>query len=97
MTDTDTSTGPLALPATDFSKLPTLPPVITDKRGFAARWSFSVRHIDNLLAQGMPHLAIGKRRVRIVIAEGDAWMREQFGTRRRRGAGTAATEGKVQA
>ena len=72
--------------------------VITDKRGFAARWSFSVRHVDNLLAQGMPHLAIGKRRVRIVIAEGDAWMREQFATRRRRGAGPVAmTEGRAEA
>lgn len=56
--------------------------VVTDKRGFAARWKFSVRHLDNLLAQGMPHCAVGKRRVRIIIAEGDAWMKERFGTRR---------------
>ncbi len=65
---------------------------ITDKRGYGARWSFSVRHVDNLLAQGMPHLAIGKRRVRIVIAEADAWMREKFATRRRRVVGMVATK-----
>ena len=55
---------------------------ITDKRGFGKRWSFSTRHVDNLLAQGMPHLKIGKRRVRIILVEADAWMREQFSTRR---------------
>jgi hypothetical protein len=55
---------------------------ITDKRGYAQRWGFSVRHIDNLLSQGLPHLKIGKRRVRIIILEADAWMRERFGTRR---------------
>ena len=56
---------------------------ITDKKGYAQRWSFSVRKIDNLLAQGLPHLAIGKRRVRICVGEADAWMREQFRTQRR--------------
>jgi hypothetical protein len=56
---------------------------ITDKRGYAARWGFSVRHVDNLLAQGCPHLKIGKRRVRILVPEADAWMRERFGTQRR--------------
>ena len=55
---------------------------ITDKRGFGKRWSFSTRHVDNLLAQGLPHLKIGKRRVRIIIAEADAWMRERFSTQR---------------
>lgn len=56
--------------------------VVTDKKGFAARWHFSVRHVDNLLAQGMPHLKIGERRIRIITAEGDAWMKERFWTRR---------------
>lgn len=55
---------------------------ITDKRGYAAHWKFSVRHTDHLLAQGLPHLKIGQRRVRIIVAEADAWMRERFGTRR---------------
>jgi hypothetical protein len=55
---------------------------ITDKKGFAARWGFSGRMVDNFLAAGLPHLAVGKRRVRIIIAEADAWMMERFGTRR---------------
>jgi hypothetical protein len=55
---------------------------ITDKRGFGGRWGFSTRHVDNLIAQGLPHLKIGKRRVRILIDEGDAWMKEKFSTRR---------------
>jgi hypothetical protein len=54
----------------------------TDKRGYAARWTLSVRHMSNLLSQGMPHCKIGKRRVRIVVAEADRWMVEQFGVRR---------------
>lgn len=61
---------------------PTESQVVTDKRGFAARWHFSVRHVDNLLAQGMPHLKCGSRRVRLVTAEADLWMKERFGTRR---------------
>jgi hypothetical protein len=56
---------------------------ITDKRGYADHWQFSVRKIDSLLASGLPHLKIGKRRVRINIPEADAWMREQFATQRR--------------
>lgn len=60
------------------------PAPITDKKGLAKRWLFSVRQIDNFLAAGMPHMAIGKRRVRIVIAEADAWLRERYGTRRKR-------------
>jgi len=56
---------------------------ITDKRGYGLRWGFSIRHIDNLLAQGCPHLKIGKRRVRILVPEADDWMRQRFGTQRR--------------
>jgi len=55
---------------------------ITDKRGYSQRWQFSPRHIDNLIAQGLPHLKIGKRRVRIIVDEADAWMHEKFATRR---------------
>ena len=55
---------------------------VTDKLGYARRWLFSPRHIDNLLAQGMPHLKVGSRRVRIVVAEADAWMKERFSTQR---------------
>jgi hypothetical protein len=65
---------------------------ITDKRGYAERWGFSVRHIDNLLAQGLPHLKIGSRRVRILIDEADTWMRERFGTQRRAPASRTTAE-----
>ena len=57
---------------------------ITDKRGFALRWMFSVRHIDNLLKQRLPHLKVGERRVRILIPEADAWMHERFSTQHHR-------------
>jgi hypothetical protein len=46
-------------------------------------WRSSLRQSAKLLAKGMPHLKIDSRRVRIIIAEADAWMREQYGTRRR--------------
>jgi predicted DNA-binding transcriptional regulator AlpA len=59
---------------------------ITDKSGFAARWGGSRRWVDKLLAQGLPHLKIGARRVRIITAEADAWMKQQFGTQRMGGA-----------
>ncbi len=56
---------------------------ITDKKGYAQRWIFSVRKVDGLLAEGLPHLKIGARRVRIVIEEADRWMLEKYGTQRR--------------
>jgi hypothetical protein len=56
---------------------------VLDKDGFARRWLFSRRYIDSFLAQGLPHCKLGSRRVRIVTSEGDRWMIERFGTRRR--------------
>ena len=56
---------------------------ITDKRGYGRRWGFSTRTIDKLIAQGLPHLKIGKRRVRILVAESDRWMLQRYGTQRR--------------
>jgi hypothetical protein len=61
---------------------------ITDKKGYGARWGFKARKVDNLLASGLPHLKIGARRVRILIPEADAWMREKFFVQRQ------PTEGK---
>jgi hypothetical protein len=62
---------------------------ITDKKGFGEHWKFSARHIDNLIALGLPHLKIGKRRVRIVVEEADQWMREKFSTQRRKSGSTS--------
>jgi hypothetical protein len=56
---------------------------IVDKRGYAKRWGLSTRTIDNLLRSGLPHCKVGKRRVRLFVAEADAWMRERFLTQRR--------------
>jgi len=67
---------------------------INDKRGFAARWGFSVRHIDSLIRLGLPVLRIGSRRVRIIVAEADGWMRARFGTQQR---GPARTPVKLPA
>jgi len=61
---------------------PDAAPFVTDKRCYGHRWYFSARHVDNLLAEGLPHLKIGARRVRIIVAEADAWMRERYGTQR---------------
>ncbi len=56
---------------------------ITDKKGYAQRWLFSPRKIDGALSERLPHMRIGRRRVRIFTAEADAWMREKFFTQRR--------------
>lgn len=56
---------------------------VTNKKGYADRWQFSTRTIDNLIKAGLPHCKIGERAVRIVVPEADQWMRERFGTQRR--------------
>lgn len=56
---------------------------IMDKKQYSRHWLFSVRNVDNLLAQGLPHCKVGARRVRIFVAEADAWMKQRFGTQRR--------------
>lgn len=60
------------------------PPHFLSKRDLAKLYSLSTRTIDNFLADGLPHLAIGARRVRIEASQAHAWMRERFGTRRLR-------------
>jgi hypothetical protein len=60
------------------------PSPFTDKKGYAQRWQASTRWVDDLLARGLPHLKIGKRRVRIQITEADQWMTERFRVQRRR-------------
>lgn len=60
------------------------PPHFLTKSELAKLYSLSTRTIDNFLAQGLPHLAIGARRVRIEASQAHAWMRAKFGTRRLR-------------
>jgi hypothetical protein len=52
---------------------------VTNKRGYAARWQSSTRSVDNWIKKGLPCLRIGKRKVRILTGEADAWMRQTFG------------------
>lgn len=79
----------------------TLTAEITGKRGYAIRWHGSVRWVDSLLAKGLPHIKTSPRRVRICVAEADAWMRQQFLVQRRgparpRAAKAATPEGVAQ-
>jgi hypothetical protein len=67
---------------------------IVDKKLYAARWLLSLRTIDNLLRAGLPHMAVGRRRIRICVPEADAWMRERYFTQRRNGAKTKADYAK---
>jgi predicted DNA-binding transcriptional regulator AlpA len=53
-----------------------------DKKAVAAMLDMSERTVSNFLAQGCPHLALGKRRVRFDMEEVRAWLKERFGTRR---------------
>jgi len=43
----------------------------------------SVRSIDNFLAQGCPHLKLGKRRVRFDMIEVRQWLTDKFHVQRR--------------
>ncbi len=56
--------------------------VIVDKDGYAKRWLHSKRAVDTWIAEGLPCLRIGTRRVRIVVAEADEWMKRRFGQQR---------------
>lgn len=73
----------LAMPDNATGNQSSLASPFTDKRGYAKRWQASTRWVDGLLAQGLPHLKIGKRRVRICVPDADAFMHEKFHTQRR--------------
>ena len=45
--------------------------------GFSKRW------VDLQMARGMPHMRIGRRRVRFDLAEVREWLREKYAVRRR--------------
>jgi hypothetical protein len=42
----------------------------------------SLRWVDDQLTKGMPHLRLGKRRVRFDLEEVRAWLKERYGTSR---------------
>ena len=80
---TDTPERPDAATGTKLAAHTPQDAPVLDKGGYARRWLFSRRHIDTLISEGLPHCAIGKRRVRIVVAEADRWMIARYGTQRR--------------
>lgn len=53
-----------------------------DKTAVAEMTGLSRRTVDNFLAQGCPHLAVGRRRVRFDLEEVRAWLKERYGVRR---------------
>jgi hypothetical protein len=55
-----------------------------DKRDVGAMaGGLSVRWVDNQLTLGMPHLKIGRRRVRFDLAEVREWLKARYGCARR--------------
>ena len=53
------------------------------KRDVASMVQMSVRTVDNLVAQGCPHLKLGQRRLRFDMAEVRQWLADNFRTQRR--------------
>jgi predicted DNA-binding transcriptional regulator AlpA len=53
------------------------------KKDVASMVQMSVRSVDNFVAQGCPHLKLGKRRVRFDMAEVRQWLSDNFRTQRR--------------
>lgn len=63
------------------AKSPQSPRFLT-KKELAKLYQLSTRTIDNFLADGMPHLAIGRRRVRIEEGEARQWIQGRYEKRR---------------
>jgi len=59
-------------------------PQFADKRTVATMLGMSTRSVDNFLAEGMPHLKLGLRRVRFDLDEVRAWLKEKYGISRRK-------------
>ena len=47
---------------------------------FAERWGISTRTVENLLRDGLPHVAIGNKCVRICFTEADEWLNRRYST-----------------
>ena len=59
--------------------------------GFSKRW------VDLQMANGMPHLKLGRRRVRFDLAEVREWLRQKYHVQRRGPARVAANGGETGA
>ena len=54
-----------------------------DKEDVAALLKSCTRTVENLMAQGLPHMKVTPRMVRFDMDDVRAWMKQQFGTQRR--------------
>jgi hypothetical protein len=52
------------------------------KEQFARRWNVSKRQTDSWLRAGLPHMRLSYKLLRIIPAEGDAWLKARFSTAR---------------
>ena len=52
------------------------------KRDVADMMQLCTRTVDNLMAEGMPYLRLGSRRVRFNVEEVKAWLKERYSTQR---------------
>ena len=57
-------------------------PSFANKRDVAEMLGFSVRTVDNLMARGLPHYTVGKRRCRFDIAEVRDWFKQTYSAQR---------------
>jgi hypothetical protein len=53
-------------------------PHLGDKRSVADMAQMSVRWVDTQLAKGMPHLKLGKRRIRFDMDEVKGWLVKEY-------------------
>lgn len=65
-----------------FAETKTYEQPYLDKKGFAARWGMSARWMDRQLTLGLPHMKLGHRTIRIVVAEADEWLKGRYSTAR---------------
>ena len=79
----DTATGNKTSLAALRAQGQELPARYGSKRDVAAMVQMSPRSVDNFIAQGCPHLKLGKRRVRFDMAEVRRWLADNFRTQRR--------------
>jgi predicted DNA-binding transcriptional regulator AlpA len=52
------------------------------KRDVSAMVGCCVRTVDSLMQQGMPHLKLGRRKVRFDLGEVAVWLKQTYGTQR---------------
>jgi len=67
-----------------------------DKEAVAIMLDLSTRTISNLMKEGCPYLALGKRRVRFDLGEVRIWLQEKYGVRRVGRLAAGAEQGSEQ-